>query len=59
MVIVDNPPNDEPLTTGKVRRKSQEPEPQKPQGGLSGWITKLQQKAEEMQKEQMKKNRRK
>ncbi len=59
VVIVDNPPNDEPLTTGKVRRKSQEPEPQKPQGGLSGWITKLQQKAEEMQKEQMKKNRRK
>ncbi len=57
VVIVDNPPGDDLPPAGKVRRK--EPEPEKPQGGLAGWITKLQQKAEEMQKDQLKKGKKK
>lgn len=53
-VIIDGPPDKDKPAPGTVRRKKQQ-EPEK-QGGLAGWITKLQQKAEEMQKEQ---NRRK
>ncbi len=56
-VIVDNPPSDDPPPAGKVRRK--DPEPEKPQGGLAGWLSKLQKKAEEMQKEQLKKGKKK
>ncbi len=57
VVIVDNPPDDLP-PAGSVRRKKSDPEPPK-SGGLAGWITKLQNKAEEMQKMQQDQKRKK
>jgi YidC/Oxa1 family membrane protein insertase len=55
-VIIDGPPpDDDKPTPGTVRRKkSQEPEKA---AGLAGWISKLQQKAEEMQKDQGKRKK--
>lgn len=55
-VIIDGPPpDDDKPAPGTVRRKkSQEPEKS---GGLAGWIAKLQQKAEEMQKDQNKRKK--
>ena len=58
VVIVDNPPDDDLPPPGSVRRKKSDPEPPK-SGGLAGWITKLQNKAEEMQKSQQDQKRKK
>jgi YidC/Oxa1 family membrane protein insertase len=57
VVIVDGPPKDDRPPTGGVRRK--QPQPDKPSGGLGGWITRLQEKAEQMQKEQTRRGKKK
>jgi len=57
-VIVDSKPDDLP-PPGTVRRKGGPTEPEKKPGGIMGWIGELQRKAEEMQKEQMKKGKKK
>jgi YidC/Oxa1 family membrane protein insertase len=57
-VIVDGPPPDKDRpATGQIRRKQAEPE--KTTGGLAGWISKLQNKAAEMQREQSKRTKKK
>ena len=58
VVIVDNPPGDDLPPPGSVRRKKSDPEGPK-SGGLAGWITKLQNKAEQMQKSQQDQKRKK
>ncbi len=58
VVIVDNPPDDLP-PTGSVRRKKGPPEPTPKKGGIMGWLADIQEKAQAMQNEQAKKNKKK
>lgn len=57
-VIVDAPPgsNDDRPPTGGVRRKKPDPETPKA-GGMMGWLQQLQQKAEDLQRDQQKRKR--